>query len=40
MYDRQLEDIKNAAESINVMYYLFKTDAAGKALRDALIEKA
>lgn len=40
MYDRQLEDIKNATESINVMYYLFKTDAAGKALRDALIEKA
>ena len=40
MYDRQLEDIKNATESINVMYYLFKSDAAGKTLRDALIEKA
>lgn len=40
MYERQLEDIKNAKKSINIMYYLFKPDAAGKMFRDALTEKA
>lgn len=40
MYARQLEDIKEAKKSINVMYYLFKPDAAGKAFRDALTAKA
>lgn len=40
MYDRQIEDIKNAKRTINIMYYLFKPDAAGKMFRDALTAKA
>ena len=39
MYKKQLEDIKNAKNSINMMYYIFKKDAAGKMFLNALVEK-
>ncbi len=40
MYERQLEDFKNAKHSINVLYYLFKNDAAGKRFLEVMTEKA
>lgn len=35
-----LEDISSARESIEMEYYWFSTDSAGRAVRDALIRKA
>ncbi|HHX13986.1 MAG TPA: cardiolipin synthase [Clostridiales bacterium] len=35
-----LDDIKNAKESINVMYFIIKNDKVGQALINALTEKA
>lgn len=40
LLDSLLEEIANAKETINVMYYIVKYDEAGKSLIDALTEKA
>ena len=40
MYDRQIEDILNAKSSINMSYYLFKNDEAGRRFISALTKKA
>lgn len=40
MYERQIEDFKKAKKSINILYYIFRNDAAGKYFVDVLTEKA
>lgn len=40
MFNRLLEDIKNAKETINIMFFIVKNDFVGKALINALTEKA
>lgn len=40
MYKDQIEDIKNAKKSINVLYYIFRTDKVGRYFLDVLTEKA
>lgn len=38
--DRLIEDIKNAQHHIHVEYYIYRNDATGQRLTEALIEKA
>ena len=40
MYKDQIKDIKNAKKSINVLYYIFRTDKVGRYFLDVLTEKA
>ncbi len=39
-YRRLLEDIENAEESINLLYFIFRKDEIGRKIMNALIEKA
>lgn len=39
-YHSLLSDIKNATQTINMMYYILKNDDAGKKIIEALMEKA
>jgi len=39
-YDDMVSDILKAKKSINVLYFIYKTDSIGTRLRDALITKA
>jgi len=39
-YQRMLNDIKNAKEYINVLYFIYKDSDIGRKLRDLLIQKA
>ncbi len=40
MLKRLIEDIQNATESIQIMYYIIKNDETGKEFLDAITEKA
>ena len=40
MLESLLTDLENAENTINVMFYIFATDATGKRVRDMLIKKA
>jgi cardiolipin synthase A/B len=40
LFQRMLEDIKGAKEKINVMFFILRNDAIGKAFVDALTDKA
>lgn len=40
MYEDQIKDIKEAKETVFVLYYLFKKDDAGRRFLDAMTEKA
>lgn len=40
MFDRLLEDIKNARETINIMFFIVKNDEIGRYFLDALAQKA
>lgn len=40
MFQSLLEDIKNATETISIMYYIVKYDTTGRALLDAIVKKA
>ncbi len=39
-YRRLLEDIENATESINLLYFIFRKDEIGAKIMDALVKKA
>lgn len=39
-YRRLLEDIENATESINLLYFIFRKDEIGTKIMDALVKKA
>ncbi len=39
-YNRLLEDIENATESINLLYFIFRKDEIGTRIMDALVKKA
>ncbi|MEA5001621.1 MAG: cardiolipin synthase [Endomicrobiaceae bacterium] len=39
-YEDMIADISNAKKSVNILYFIYKTDSIGTRLRDVLVQKA